>query len=251
MVRHRWITLIFTVSLFLGIFSAAFGETYTAQYPWATGAAKVLVDPYVRTVLLIIGMLGIMVEIITLSAVAGTVGIVSLVLFFLSHIVLGMTQWWVILVFFAGIIFLAIEIYVVPGHGISGIIGLIATFVSLFIAMNNPQQAILSLLISTAVSVGLFFLILKYLPKSKAWNKIILTNEQTEADGYTSFKRRVDLEGAYGVTLTDLRPAGIALINNERVDVVSEGNFIKKDTPIRVIKVEDLKIVVAETEREW
>lgn len=47
-----------------------------------------------------------------------------------------------------------------------------------------------------------------------------------------------------GIAATDLRPSGTAKIDGKRVDVVSEGQMIEKDTPIKVVTVEGLRVVV-------
>ena len=55
---------------------------------------------------------------------------------------------------------------------------------------------------------------------------------------------RTDLLGKSGVAKTALRPSGSALIEGERVDVVTEGNLIEAGTPLRVVAVEGLRVVV-------
>ena len=52
------------------------------------------------------------------------------------------------------------------------------------------------------------------------------------------------LIGIEGKALTDLRPAGTAILNNERIDVVTEGDYVSHDSEIKVIKVEGSKVVV-------
>ena len=52
------------------------------------------------------------------------------------------------------------------------------------------------------------------------------------------------LLGQTGTALTQLRPSGMALINHQRVDVITEGSLIEKDTPVKVIALEGLRVVV-------
>jgi membrane-bound ClpP family serine protease len=73
-----------------------------------------------------------------------------------------------------------------------------------------------------------------------------LSESAKKEDGYVSNVNRTDLLGKEGIALTILRPAGTVIINNERVDVVSEGGFIDQNAVVKVIKVEGARIVVRE-----
>lgn len=59
------------------------------------------------------------------------------------------------------------------------------------------------------------------------------------------------LDGKAGITNTDLRPSGIATIDGDKYDVVSGGEYIKKDSPVRVVKIEGRKITVSRMEGGW
>ena len=74
---------------------------------------------------------------------------------------------------------------------------------------------------------------------------MILVDEIKEQSGYSSNVTLKHLIGIEGKALTDLRPAGTAILNNERIDVVTEGDYVSHDSEIKVIKVEGSKIVVA------
>ena len=76
---------------------------------------------------------------------------------------------------------------------------------------------------------------------------MILFDSARKEDGYVSNVNRTDLLGVEGITLTILRPSGTAIINDERIDVVSEGGFIPKNTKVKVVKVEGARIVVRES----
>jgi membrane-bound ClpP family serine protease len=80
------------------------------------------------------------------------------------------------------------------------------------------------------------------------FNKMVLFDSAKKEDGYVSNINRIDLLGMEGISLTILRPAGTVIINNERVDVVTEGGFIEQNTAVRVIKVEGARIIVREVE---
>ena len=85
-----------------------------------------------------------------------------------------------------------------------------------------------------------------YDKKMKFFKKLILTDATTTESGYVSNRNRIELLGLTGTALTDLRPSGTVLIDDERIDVVSEGSFILKGTQVKFIKVEGSRIVVRE-----
>lgn len=80
----------------------------------------------------------------------------------------------------------------------------------------------------------------------KFFRKMILTDATKTEQGYVSNPNRVDLLGVKGKALTDLRPSGTALINDERVDVVTEGSFISRGSSLTIVKVEGSRVVVRE-----
>jgi membrane-bound serine protease (ClpP class) len=80
------------------------------------------------------------------------------------------------------------------------------------------------------------------------FQKIILKDSTNTEKGYVSSKNRTDLIGKRGYALTMLRPSGTAMIDKERVDVVTEGSFIAANKPIIVVKTEGVRVVVREIE---
>jgi membrane-bound serine protease (ClpP class) len=102
--------------------------------------------------------------------------------------------------------------------------------------------------LSLIVSAGLSAVILKTLPRTSLWDRVILSTEFTQTEGYASSPPGQDgLVGQRGVTLTYLRPAGMALVDGQRVNVVTEGTFIPQDTPVEVIATEGTRVVVRES----
>ena len=87
------------------------------------------------------------------------------------------------------------------------------------------------------IVIGLGTLTLKY---------FVLRTELGSDEGYNSAAKEDYSEylGQTGVALTVLRPAGTAMIENKRLDVVSVGDFIEVDVPIQVVNVEGSKIMV-------
>ncbi len=99
-----------------------------------------------------------------------------------------------------------------------------------------------------AVALVVAFLVviiaLKFLKRTPIWSQIVLKYAETKDRGYVGPSDTSDLVGSTGLTVTALRPAGIADINGKRVDVVSDGSFIPQSTEVVVVKTEGSRIVV-------
>ena len=92
-----------------------------------------------------------------------------------------------------------------------------------------------------AVGIGL----LRHLPGSRyLMEGMLLSHTQHADEGYISAEAREDLVGKSGVAASELRPAGMAVIDGERVDVITEGDWVKAGTPVTVVKAEAMRLVV-------
>ncbi len=89
----------------------------------------------------------------------------------------------------------------------------------------------------------MFFLV-KYLPKSSRFNKLVLSESEKAEQGFVSFPSNKNLVGKTGIAFTTLRPGGTAEIEGKRVDVVAESEYITQGTKIKVLRVEGIKVVV-------
>lgn len=143
----------------------------------------------------------------------------------------------------AGIVLLAIEM-IVPGFGIFGICGIISFTYGSYYLMGGGAYA-LSIIAGIYIFMCIIMLFLfLYLPRDSKWNPFVLWDKQKNSDGYTGNKDLTIFLHKKGVTLTALRPAGTAIIDETRFDVSSLGDYIPKNTPIRIIKIEGNKIFV-------
>ncbi|MFE4425840.1 nodulation protein NfeD [Peribacillus butanolivorans] len=208
--------------------------------------ARFLTNPIVIPILLTIAGIGIVIELFSPGfGIPGVIGVSSLVLFFYGHLVAGITGYESLALFIIGIILVLVEFFV-PG-GIIGLLGFTSIVGSLFLASGDPVNMTISLLIAITVSILVFILLVKVFGKQmKFFRKMILTDATKTEQGYVSNPNRVDLLGVEGKALTDLRPSGTALINDERVDVVTEGSFVSKGSAIIIVKVEGSRVVVRE-----
>lgn len=224
-------------------------EVRNVEETFVEKLARFLTNPIIIPILLTIGLLGLVIELFSPGfGIPGFIGITSLSLYFFGHTIAGLAGYEVLLLFIIGLIFIILEFFV-PG-GIIGSIGLIAVIGSLFMAADNNTLIAVSLLIAVMVSLTVSILLVKVFNKNmKFFKKMVLRDATTTEEGYVSNVNRVELLGKIGTALTPLRPAGIANIDDERVDVVTEGSFIDQDSDVVVVKVEGSRIVVRERKK--
>ena len=142
----------------------------------------------VQSLLLVVIFLSILVEIKTGGTGLGTVlGLIAAGVFWSSSYVQGLVSFYHIAIFIVGIFFIIIEI-LTPSVGILAGIGIVAILYSLILAMGGDINAMYMMVISLVIAIFIFAIIIKKLPSSKLWKKIILTNTSSSEQGYVSSK---------------------------------------------------------------
>jgi len=216
-------------------------------YPnWAENISRFVTNPVVSPLLLSIGFLGLIIEFWTLGwGIAGSIGIISLSLFFGGHIIVGLAGFETIILFVIGLLLLLAEIFFIPGFGLAGIGGIAAILASIFLTFGNIVQATYSILIALGVSVIGLLLLIKYIPSTRSWRKFVLSTEQKKELGYTvGTKDLKRLTGKEGIAITPLRPSGIVEVNGKKLNALTRGEYVNSNTKIKIISVEGNKIVV-------
>lgn len=143
------------------------------------------------------------------------------------------------IIYVIGLALLLTELFI-PGL-IVGCIGIILMTGSIVLAFmyHNPLYGILLIFVTVIIVPVIIIWVLKH---------IRVTGAQNVEDGYTSVDETLtSLVGQEGMSVTPLRPVGIAMIGSRRVDVTSENMMVDKNTPLRVVKVEANKVVVKPT----
>ena len=166
--------------------------------------------------------------------------------------------WEELLLVGAGVILLAIELFVTPGFGATGVLGIAALVGGLALSLVGAGatwavlitalgRVAVSLLLAIAAALAL----LRFLPRLPFGRRLVLETELAAREGFASAPEtdRAWL-GKRGMTMSPLRPAGIADIEGERVDVVSDGEFIDAGDPITVVRVDGNRIVVRRLPRK-
>jgi membrane-bound serine protease (ClpP class) len=235
-------------------FGFSYAETKSISSNWAEDVVRFLSNPIVSSLLIMIGLIGLFTEIKTPGwGLAGTAGLIALTLFFGTSYILELATIWEIILFIVGVILLIVEIFVIPGFGITGILGIILMVAALFFGLitdidiattNAISIAIIQLASTFVLTAIVIYFIWKFLPKSQTFNKLILNENLKSKSGYTAKPEIENLVGKVGKSITDLRPAGSILIDNQRIDVVTEGDYIEKDNDVIVKKVEGSKVIV-------
>lgn len=223
-----------------------------ARPNWAEQVVRFLTNPLVAPLLLSLGFLGLIVELKTPSfGLAGIAGFACLGLFFGSHLLIGLAGWEAIILFAAGLVLLVVEVFILPGFGVAGFLGIAAVVGSIVLTMVGSMPTAGDFAVAGGVILASILLVgvvtwqlVQHLSSDRGGRRITLRTTTSREEGYVSSPRRADLVGVEGVTLTDLRPAGTALFGEERVDVVSEGPFITAGTPVRVTRAEGYRHVV-------
>jgi len=216
-------------------------------YPnWAENISRFVTNPVVSPLLLSIGFLGLIIEFWTLGwGIAGSIGIISLSLFFGGHIIVGLAGFETIILFVIGLLLLLAEIFFIPGFGLAGIGGIAAILTSIFLTFGNIVQATYSILIALGVSIIGLLLLIKYIPSTRTWRKFVLSTEQKKELGYTvGTKDLTRLNGKEGIAITPLRPSGIVEVNGKKLNALTQGEYVDSNTRIKIISVEGNKIVV-------
>ena len=200
--------------------------------------------PALQLILMAIIFLSIMIEIKTGGlGIGALLGLVAAAIFWGSSYVNGLVSIYQIALFLGGILLIIIEL-ITPATGILAAIGIFMMLYSMMLALGGNISAIYMLLGSFIIAIIIFILILKYLPSSKLWKKVVLQNSSTVEQGYTSTTNQSSLLNREGIVLTELHPAGTILIDEQPIDVVSEGVYISKGSSVRIIKIDGSRIIV-------
>jgi len=229
---------------------------------WAEELVRFLTHPVVSSLLMTAGMLGIFLEIRTPGfGLPGALGIASLALFFWGHWLVQLAGWEELLLVVSGFVLLVLEIFVIPGFGLAGIAGIVALLAGLSLSLIGGGAtwgfvalALGRVLISVFLALAASLLLLRFLPRLPFGRQLILATGLGAGEGYASAPESDSKWlGKTGTSFSPLRPAGIAVIDGERVDVVSDGEFIDAGASILVTRVDGNRIVVrrhyASTER--
>ncbi len=227
---------------------------------WLDILAEFFRGPLVKLVLIMIGILGMILELKMPGAtLPGIVAAICFVLFFWAHSFIGEYTMLAVLLFVLGLILLGVEIFVFPGFGLPGIAGILLVVGSLVIVTlekmpTTPAEwvslgfTLTTFGVSLVAAIAGAFMLAWYLPHIPYASRLLLPPPTEPAPGSEGAYENplASLLGAIGVAETPLRPAGKARFGDDFLDVIAEGDFLNPGSRVQVIEVEGQRIVVKE-----
>ncbi|MBP2017341.1 membrane-bound serine protease (ClpP class) [Symbiobacterium terraclitae] len=221
-------------------------ELVEPQWTFSEQVGRVLTTPWVAILLLVAGVIALGIE-FTQPGLTGpaAVGIVCLSLFFIGNALVGTAGWVEIALAVSGLVLLLVELFT-PGFGIFGLSGIAAFGAAIFLAAPSPELAGRYLMWTAIASAVVLFAAIRAISRRGLGR--MLTLSEAAKDWSAQSPDRSRLVGQEGRTVTVLRPAGTAVFGDQRLDVVTEGEFVPAGVPVRVIRVDGTRIVVRSIE---
>ena len=142
-----------------------------------------------------------------------------------------------------GFVLLLLEVFVVPGVNVFGVLGFLSLLTGIVYSyVRLGAGAALALGTWTALATAvLVWLVLR----NRTWQRLVLHRGNTTQEGYSATPADLaELAGQTCEALSPLRPSGRARFGERIVDVVSEGGFIPRGTPVAVLEVVGSRVVV-------
>jgi membrane-bound serine protease (ClpP class) len=237
---------------------------------WSEEMVRWLNSPAVMGVLVTIALLGLYIEFQTPGVwLPGLVAVICFVLIVGSRFLTGMANWVEVAIFVTGVLLLLVEVFLIPGFGFAGFIGIIFILAGLFgMLIKNPPDQLpwpqtdfdWQLLVEQIWAIGLGFLaflvlagmISKYLPKTTFFSRLMLSPKVGQGGTEVNLTAPPDAGqinmkvGQIGEATSRLRPAGKARFEQAVVDVVTEGSFVDKGARVMIMEIVGNRVVVRE-----
>ena len=215
-----------------------------------------LMNPFFQALLIMIIIAGIYFELQSPGfGFSGMAALVAGVLYFAPLYLDGLAAYWEILLFIIGIILILIEIFAIPGFGVTGISGICLIIIGLLFAILDNDwfsfeqvtipdfsSALITVLSGTVFGMIATLFVSSRIGKPGVFNKIAL--EKDLGDAVSVAPQMNSLVGKSGITATVLRPSGKIMIDNEIYDAVSEFEFIDKGSRVVVTRFENMQCYV-------
>lgn len=223
---------------------------------------SVLNNSWITALLLIVGLVCLYIEFSAPGiGIGGLMAGLCFVLFFWSRFFGGTAEWLEVILFLAGLAFLGVELFVLPGFGVVGLTGLLLMVASVVLASQSfliphtaeeMRELRTNLLVVAGSGVGFFaaaVFVSKYFGMIPVLSALRLEPPKPSASPATDATPTGDLPltiGATGEAHTALRPGGKAKIDGRLVDVVAEGTFIDRGRAVEVVEIAGTRVVVRE-----
>ena len=216
--------------------------------------------------LLAAGFLLLLIEVKTPgTGLPGLLGCVFLGFALFYSYLVGLAEVTEILVFFLGIAAIAVELFLLPGTVIFGVVGFLCLMLALVLSQQSfvlPSNAVEEdVLLWNLANLVLLFLVVgagafvawRLLPYVPVLNKMMLAGPGARAEPASNsapselgltYDRLAELVGRVGTAATVLRPTGLMELDGDRINVVTEGEFLEAGQAVRVLFVRGNRVVV-------
>jgi membrane-bound serine protease (ClpP class) len=246
------------------------GEPMVLKTTWSEEMVRWLNNPAVMAVLVMLALLGVYVEFNTPGVgLPGLVAVICFAIIIGSKYLVGLANWVEVVLFGVGILLLMVEIFVLPGFGIAGVLGIISILAGVFgmLVRNPPDRlpwpqnaldwetftsGVLALSLGLVGFIVLAWLLGKYLPKLQFLSGLVLVPTAVKQGGEAEVsmttipesKARGVNVGDTGVVVSTLRPAGRAKFGEAVVDVIAEAAFLEEGTKVKITEIYGNRVVV-------
>lgn len=219
---------------------------FSSDVSWIFDVAQILTHPLMTLILTVAIFLGFLYQLYPPKInLIGVVAALCLLLLFLGFLINGDVNLISVILFGIGVIFVIIELFIVGA--VIGFFGIVLISLSLIMLGDNLFIMLFNVIIAVILSIVEWVILVKLLNrKIPFFEKVVLKDSTNAEAGYRSHDDRSHLVGKIARTSTDLRPAGIILINDERIDAVSDGSFILRNKDVKILEVEGTRVVVRE-----
>lgn len=246
------------------------GDLPVLEATFVDTAVYILNLPLVTGLLFVIGLVALYVEFTAPGiSLGGLTAGLCFTLFFWSRFMGGTAGWLEVILFLAGLIFLGVELFVIPGFGVTGLTGFLLILASLVLASQRfvvPESnqdlvtlgsSLLVVLVSGAVFMVAGLVLTWYLGTIPILGKLVLTTPDRDAAtaegaapvGPAAAESRYQFQvGDVGVADSPLRPAGRVRFGEEYVDAVTEGSFVEEGAHVRILRIRGNHVLVRQVE---
>ena len=230
-------------------------QTIETTENWSEAIVRFLTNPVVASLLTTFGFLGILFELQSPGwGIPGFVGLACLILSLSASYIAQLATMSDMLFVLTGLALILLEVLVIPGFGIAGLggIGLMIYGLYLLLLPDIPVgeevlgQAMDGFLIGIVGAVIGLVLLAKLMIKTKFWEQLTAPDTQKKEDGYSNTLGWESLQGETGIADTDLHPSGWVRVKDQRIFVVSEGEFIEEGKEIKILSVDGNRVLVRE-----
>lgn len=212
----------------------------------------------ISVILLGLGLLGLYIEFKTPGfGLPGILGILLLAIWFWGSNIAGLAGKEEVAIFIVGLALILLEIFVFPGFGLAGVAGIVLMCVAILMGMVEhypggpaipplPEFKIPVLRLSGAILLSTIGLLIaaRFLPRTTLFDSLVLQSATHRDAGFLASEDTAHMTGRTGIAVSQLRPAGVAQFGDQRLNVVTRGDFIEPGARIVVAEAHGNRIIV-------